>query len=181
MRLIPSGSTERTSRRLSRRSRRHHRSGLDSDPGGNRDPQRVVRLSFDSCCPLCQQCRQNRSVPARRPQSQLVFTHGTGIPIDLLSEDAGFIRLRRRLDTFSRTVWCGHGASACGRRRAQPLLSCTIRVPLGEATAGNAARPAWWGGFPKRVIPRGLPGGSLRFVLSLLVGWLVSQGSRVGI
>ena len=35
----------------------------------------------------------------------LVFTHGTGIPIDLLSEDAGFIRFRKRLDTFSRTVW----------------------------------------------------------------------------
>jgi class 3 adenylate cyclase len=44
----------------------------------------------------------------------VVFRHGTGIPTDLLSEDAGFIRLRRRLDTFSRTVWFegrGMGAS----------------------------------------------------------------------
>jgi class 3 adenylate cyclase len=44
----------------------------------------------------------------------LVFRHGTGIPTDLLSEDAGFIRLRRRIDTFSRTVWFegrGMGAS----------------------------------------------------------------------
>jgi class 3 adenylate cyclase len=44
----------------------------------------------------------------------LVFTHGTGIPIDLLSEDAGFIRLRKRLGTFSRTIWIegrGMGAS----------------------------------------------------------------------
>ena len=44
----------------------------------------------------------------------LVFMQGTGLPIDLLSEDAGFIRLRRRLDTFSRTVWFegrGMGAS----------------------------------------------------------------------
>jgi class 3 adenylate cyclase len=35
-------------------------------------------------------------------------------PIDLLSEDAGFIRLRKRLGTFSRTVWFddrGWGAS----------------------------------------------------------------------
>jgi class 3 adenylate cyclase/pimeloyl-ACP methyl ester carboxylesterase len=44
----------------------------------------------------------------------LVFLHGGGIPIDLLSEDPGFIRLRRRLSTFSRTVWFdprGWGAS----------------------------------------------------------------------
>jgi class 3 adenylate cyclase len=43
----------------------------------------------------------------------LVF--GTGpVPIDLLSDDPGFIRLRRRLETFSRTVWFdprGMGAS----------------------------------------------------------------------
>ena len=35
----------------------------------------------------------------------LVFVHAAGIPIDLLAEDPGFIRLRRRLGTFSRTVW----------------------------------------------------------------------------
>ena len=35
----------------------------------------------------------------------LVFMHGTGIPIDLLPEDPGFVRLRKRLSTFSRTVW----------------------------------------------------------------------------
>jgi hypothetical protein len=34
----------------------------------------------------------------------LVFMHG-GLPIDLLSEDPGFLRVRRRLGTFSRTVW----------------------------------------------------------------------------
>jgi class 3 adenylate cyclase len=51
----------------------------------------------------------------------VVFTHGTGIPIDLLSDDAGFIRLRRRLDTFSRTVWFesrGMGASEGHPREA---------------------------------------------------------------
>jgi class 3 adenylate cyclase len=37
-----------------------------------------------------------------------------GVPIDLLSEDPGFIRLRKRLDGFSRTLWFdgrGRGAS----------------------------------------------------------------------
>jgi class 3 adenylate cyclase len=51
----------------------------------------------------------------------LVLTHGTGIPIDLLAEDAGFSRLRRRLDTFSRTVWLegrGMGASEGDPREA---------------------------------------------------------------
>jgi class 3 adenylate cyclase len=36
------------------------------------------------------------------------------VPIDLLSEDPGFLRVRRRLDTFSRTLWFdarGMGAS----------------------------------------------------------------------
>jgi class 3 adenylate cyclase len=44
----------------------------------------------------------------------LVFVHGIAVPIDLLSEDPGFVRLRRRLETFSRTVWFdprGTGAS----------------------------------------------------------------------
>jgi class 3 adenylate cyclase len=44
----------------------------------------------------------------------LVFLHGSAIPIDLLSEDPGFIRVRRRLDSFSRTLWFdvrGLGAS----------------------------------------------------------------------
>jgi class 3 adenylate cyclase len=45
---------------------------------------------------------------------ELLFLHGSGIPIDLLSEDPGFVRVRRRLGTFSRTVWFdrrGQGAS----------------------------------------------------------------------
>jgi class 3 adenylate cyclase len=37
----------------------------------------------------------------------LVFAH-VAPPIDLLSEDPGFIRVRRRLGTFSRTVWFDH-------------------------------------------------------------------------
>jgi class 3 adenylate cyclase len=35
----------------------------------------------------------------------LVFVHGIAIPTDLLSEDPGFVRLRKRLGMFSRTVW----------------------------------------------------------------------------
>jgi class 3 adenylate cyclase/pimeloyl-ACP methyl ester carboxylesterase len=54
---------------------------------------------------------------------ELVF-HTTGaIPIDLWSEDPGFIRVRRRLDTFSRTVWWdrrGIGASEGDPRDSLP-------------------------------------------------------------
>jgi class 3 adenylate cyclase len=44
----------------------------------------------------------------------LVFNNATGISIDSLSDDPGFVRVRRRLDTFGRTVWFdrrGWGAS----------------------------------------------------------------------
>jgi class 3 adenylate cyclase len=44
----------------------------------------------------------------------LLFDHASGVPIDLLSEDPGFVRVRRRLDSFSRTLWFdrrGRGAS----------------------------------------------------------------------
>jgi class 3 adenylate cyclase/pimeloyl-ACP methyl ester carboxylesterase len=44
----------------------------------------------------------------------LVFASAAAIPIDLLSEDPGFLRVRKRLGTFSRTAWFdrrGHGAS----------------------------------------------------------------------
>jgi hypothetical protein len=37
-------------------------------------------------------------------QLDLVFLP-SGVPIDLLSEDPGFFRLRTRLGNFSRTVW----------------------------------------------------------------------------
>ena len=53
----------------------------------------------------------------------LVFVHGSGIPIDLLSEDPGFGRLRKRLGTFSRTVWFdgrGWGASEGDPQDAGP-------------------------------------------------------------
>jgi hypothetical protein len=31
---------------------------------------------------------------------ELVFLNGVAIPVDLLSEDPGFVRVRRRLNTF---------------------------------------------------------------------------------
>jgi class 3 adenylate cyclase len=46
-----------------------------------------------------------------------------GWPIDLLSEEPGFVRLRRRLDSFSRTLWFdlrGVGASEGNSRDAMP-------------------------------------------------------------
>jgi class 3 adenylate cyclase len=49
----------------------------------------------------------------------LVFLESSGIGIDLLSEDPGFVRFRRRLGTFSRTVWVdprGQAASEGDRR-----------------------------------------------------------------
>ena len=64
----------------------------------------------------------------------LVFTHGTGIPIDLLSEDAGFIRFRKRLDTFSRTVWFedrGMGASD-----GDPQGALAAEIAIADRIAG---------------------------------------------
>ena len=49
---------------------------------------------------------------------QLVFCHWAP-PIDLLSDDPGFVRVRRRLGTFSRTLWFdprGMGASVGDHR-----------------------------------------------------------------
>jgi class 3 adenylate cyclase/pimeloyl-ACP methyl ester carboxylesterase len=53
---------------------------------------------------------------------ELVFL-SLALPIDLLLEDPGFLRVRRRLDTFSRTLWFdarGMGASEGNPRDAAP-------------------------------------------------------------
>jgi class 3 adenylate cyclase/pimeloyl-ACP methyl ester carboxylesterase len=53
---------------------------------------------------------------------ELVFDN-VGIPVDLLSDDPGFLRLRKRLGTFSRTVWFdarGWGASEGDPRDSLP-------------------------------------------------------------
>ena len=39
----------------------------------------------------------------------LVFDHDSRVPTDVLSEDPGFIRIRRRIDTFARTAWFDAG------------------------------------------------------------------------
>jgi class 3 adenylate cyclase/pimeloyl-ACP methyl ester carboxylesterase len=54
---------------------------------------------------------------------ELVFNYASGVPIDALSEDPGFVRVRRRLGTFSRTLWFdarGQGASEGDRRDSIP-------------------------------------------------------------
>ena len=35
----------------------------------------------------------------------LLFMPGTGVPVDLMWDDPGLIRVRRRLGAFGRTVW----------------------------------------------------------------------------
>jgi hypothetical protein len=51
---------------------------------------------------------------------ELVFVPAS-VPIDLLSDDPGFIRLRRRLETFSRTVW--FDKRGMGAPEGDPLAS----------------------------------------------------------
>jgi pimeloyl-ACP methyl ester carboxylesterase len=83
----------------------------------------------------------------------LVFLHGAGIPIDLLSEDPGIIRVRRRLGTFSRTVWFdrrGLGASEGDPRASLADETCDADLTA-VIDAVGFERPALvgeglWGG-----------------------------------
>jgi class 3 adenylate cyclase len=53
----------------------------------------------------------------------VVFLPGSAIPVDLLSDDPGFVRVRRRLGSFSRTLWFdtrGMGASEGEHRGPLP-------------------------------------------------------------
>jgi class 3 adenylate cyclase len=52
----------------------------------------------------------------------LVFVHGIAIPIDLLSEDPGFVRLRKRLGMFSRTVWFDRRSRGASEGDARDFL-----------------------------------------------------------
>jgi len=74
----------------------------------------------------------------------LVFVHSGAIPIDLLAEDPGFLRLRKRLETFSRTVWFdgrGSGASEGDPRDSLPgeISDADLAAVLGTV---GFARPA---------------------------------------
>jgi class 3 adenylate cyclase len=63
----------------------------------------------------------------------LVFVISAGIPIDLLSEDPGFRRVRRRLDTFSRTLW--FDARGLGASDGDPRDSVVGEVSDADLTA----------------------------------------------
>jgi pimeloyl-ACP methyl ester carboxylesterase len=74
----------------------------------------------------------------------LVFLHGSAIPIDLLSEDPGFVRVRWRLDSFSRTVSSdrrGWGASE-GDPRDSPLRQSFDADLVALLNAVGFRRPA---------------------------------------
>jgi class 3 adenylate cyclase len=96
----------------------------------------------------------------------LVFLH-VAYPIDLLAEDPGFVRLRRRLATFTRSVWFdarGNGASEGDFRDTQrrEIFDADIIAVIDAA------------GFPRpAIVAEGFPGlGAIRFS--------ISQPERVG-
>jgi hypothetical protein len=62
----------------------------------------------------------------------LVFVHGITIPLDLLSDDPGFVRFRRRMSTFSRT--------ACSTPEEWAHRRVTPRTTTGE-TASTLTSP----------------------------------------
>jgi pimeloyl-ACP methyl ester carboxylesterase len=62
----------------------------------------------------------------------LVFVPGP-VPIDLLSDDPGFMRLRRRLETFSRTVW--FDARGMGASEGGPLDNLVTEIADADRTA----------------------------------------------
>jgi class 3 adenylate cyclase len=63
----------------------------------------------------------------------LVFAHMSVIPIDLLSDDPGFIRIRRRLATFSRTAW--FDARGWGASEGDPRESLAGEISDADLTA----------------------------------------------
>jgi pimeloyl-ACP methyl ester carboxylesterase len=74
----------------------------------------------------------------------LVFLVGGPLPIDLLSEDPGFIRIRKRLGAFSRTVWSdtrGTGASEGDPRDslAGDIFDADLTAVLDAAGFGRLA------------------------------------------
>jgi class 3 adenylate cyclase len=80
---------------------------------------------------------------------ELVFAPAP-IPIDLLSDDPGFVRLRRRLETFSCTVW--FDARGMGSSEGDPRASLVGDISDADLTAVLDAvgfeRPALAGADP---------------------------------
>jgi len=117
----------------------------------------------------------------------LVFRNAGGIPIDLLSEDPGFLRVRKRLDTFSRTVWFDHrgmGASEGDPKdyRAEEIFDADLIAVL---DAVGIERPTLVGEDASGAhyvreddYPWGVPPESMdRFVASLKETWVARSGS----
>ena len=63
----------------------------------------------------------------------LVFVHSGAIPLDLLSEDPGFLRIRKRLESFSRTLWID--ARGLGASEGDPLDSLAGEIFDGDFAA----------------------------------------------
>jgi class 3 adenylate cyclase len=86
----------------------------------------------------------------------LVFDNGSGVPTDLLSEDPGFVRLRKGLDTFCRTVWFesrGWGASEGDPRDSNPgEISDADHLAVLDAVGFDQPVLAADAGFGGRVI-----------------------------
>ena len=88
----------------------------------------------------------------------LLFLHAV-YPIELLAEDSGFLRLRRRLDGFSRNVWFdtrGNGASEGDFRDGQrrEVSDADILAVLGAVGFERAA-----------LVAEGMSGSAIRFSL----------------
>ena len=65
-------------------------------------------------------------------QLDLVFV-SLALPIDLLLEDPGFVRVRRRLGSFSRTLWFdprGMGGRRATTGALEPETFTTVTSPL---------------------------------------------------
>ena len=89
---------------------------------------------------------------------ELLFLH-VAYPIELLVEDPGFLRLRRRLDRFSRNVWFdtrGNGASEGDFRDGQrrEVSDAAILAVLDAVGFERAA-----------LVAEGMPGSAIRFSL----------------
>jgi class 3 adenylate cyclase/pimeloyl-ACP methyl ester carboxylesterase len=63
----------------------------------------------------------------------LVFLPSAGIPIDLLSDDPGFVRLRKRLGSLGRTVW--FDSRARGASEGDPRDSLAAEIIDADLTA----------------------------------------------
>jgi pimeloyl-ACP methyl ester carboxylesterase len=79
---------------------------------------------------------------------EVVFGHASGVAMDALSDDPGFVRVRRRLGTFSRTLWFdarGLGASEGDPRDSLPgeIFDADVTALL---DAVGFERPAMVGG-----------------------------------